>query len=159
MSKEKLQEIIVESFLNGKIDENRFFNMSEKVDSLEEASVKQIVKDLKLSAAGFGIGIVAGSLIGIGIGEWRKHVQKNLMIGKKYCKYITANISDPIDRKKKNLLCQISNVNKVIANLKSKLLTSCNKSANPEKCKLKISKFIRYYEKIKVNKQKELKNL
>ena len=46
MSKEKLHEIITESFVNDKIDVDRFLKMSEKVDKISDERAEEIVSEI-----------------------------------------------------------------------------------------------------------------
>jgi len=46
MSKEKLQEILVESFINNKIDEAKLIKLSKRVEQISEARAEEILNEI-----------------------------------------------------------------------------------------------------------------
>ena len=61
MSKEKLHKIITESFINDKIDMDRFLKMSERVDNVSENKAEEILTEIswKSVAVVGGLSLVA----------------------------------------------------------------------------------------------------
>ena len=62
MYKEKLQKVIIESYLNDKMDSGRFIRMSEKVEGISEKRAKEIINEITVIELGLGAAI-SGSII------------------------------------------------------------------------------------------------
>jgi len=142
MSKNKLHEIITESFVNDKIDVDRFLKMSEKVDKISDERAEEIVSEqVEILAV-----IAASAVYGAAVGFWINKIIKDIVTGKKYCKKMNETIKDPKLRTIKMLTCRIDLMKKTINELKSGR-SKCNSTKKPEKCFKQIDKAVSFYEK------------
>lgn len=66
MSKNKLHEIITESFINDKIDMDRFLKMSERVDSVSENKAEEILTEISWKS----VAVVGGLSLVVLLGIW-----------------------------------------------------------------------------------------
>lgn len=159
MSKEKLHKIITESFVNDKIDVDRFLKMSEKVDKISDERAKEIliefIDPISLIILGGGLaGSVAGGYVGGKIGE---KIDLSLLTGLRSCKKKTAHIKDDLKRKRAYYKCRIEFSKALISKTNAIKISFCKKQKNPEKCIKKTNKQLEYIKSIIVKFEKKLR--
>ena len=140
MYKEKLREIIVENYIQDKIDEERFINLSEKAEKVSESKAEKILNEVNPAVVGAAIGAVTGVAYGLII----RKIIKDMVTGKRYCKTQTEKITDKTLRKNSLYKCQIKLMNKAINALKKEMI-NCKNLKNEEKCRRNFIKTIKYY--------------
>ena len=65
MYKEKIQKVIIESYLNDKMDSERFIRMTEKVENISEKRAEEILTEIDWKAVAVGGGLSLAVLLGI----------------------------------------------------------------------------------------------
>ena len=162
MSKEKLHSIITESFVNDKIDVDRFLKMSEKVDKISDERAEQILTEFIDPISAIILGgamagwVVAGGYVGGKIGE---KIDLSLLTGLRSCKKKTAHIKDDLKRKRAYYKCRIEFSKALISKTNAIKISFCKKQKNPEKCIKKTNKQLEYIKSIIVKFEKKLREL
>lgn len=87
-----------------------------------------------------------GAAVGIGYGMLLAKLQKDVLTGKRHCKYINQKIDDPEKKKRAISSCRINLMAKAISELKA-ARPKCKNVKNPEKCLKQVERGIKFYEK------------
>jgi len=120
MSKEKLQKIITENFINGKIGVNKYIKMSEKVENISEKKSEEIITEINWKAVAVVGGVSLMALLSI----WAEIMDRKKRFNEEWkkCKDKCAKIYEPKIKKAKNLEDEddISDIKELYENCKDK---------------------------------------
>lgn len=126
MYKEKLQNYLLESFINDKIDSERLINMSYHIEKISEAGSKKILNEFGF----FSIALIMSSII---------------YISNKYFDMREREIRALGDQQKLNRL-KVTSYKVGIREAKKALRDKCPNSEDPKKCKSVVSGLITKYQ-------------
>lgn len=125
-AKQKLQEIIIESFIQDKIGENRFNLMTEKVKNISESAAKQILNEFLFSKDNV----------------YKEEMKRIMPIFNE-----KMNKCHSLLKEKEKMKQCYANLGRYFISELQKGKSKCSKSKKPETCRIQFEKKIRQQRK------------